>query len=126
MVHVSPNTPYMKQFKTFLMRKHRLAVDAWGKDDTDVKYAYEPIVNLIQSEVSDDPHKLKLYPPIWTLEERVTRISRTILFAEFMVKEWAEHFTGMGVAELEELARSFSFENCIAREELNRTLRAHA
>jgi hypothetical protein len=126
MVHVSQETPYMKLFKTFLMRKHRLAVDAWGKDDTHVKYAYEPIINLIRSEVSDDPLKLKLYPPIWTPEERVTRISRTILFAEFMVKEWANHFIGMGETELEELAKSFSFENCIKREELNRILRADA
>lgn len=126
MVHVSQETPYMKLFKSFLMRKHRLAVDAWGKDDTHVKYAYQPIIDLIRSEVSNDPQKLKLYPPIWTLEERVTRISRTILFAEFMVKEWADHFAGMREVELEELAKSFRFENCVEREGLNHVLREYA
>lgn len=126
MVHVSQETPYIKLLKPFLTRKHRLAADAWGKDDTHVKYAYQPIIDLIRSEVSDDPQKLKLYPPTWTVEERVTRISRTILFAEFMVKEWAEHFRGMDEEQLEELARSFRFENCVEREGLNRVLREYA
>ncbi|KAF7760927.1 CAZyme family GH5 [Agaricus bisporus var. burnettii] len=124
MVHVSQNTPYMKLLKSFLMRKHRLAADAWGKDDTHVKYAYQPIIDLLRSEVP--VHSQKLYPPIWSLEERVTRISRTILFAEFMVKEWADHFAGMEEAELDELAKSFSFENCVERQELNHILRADA
>jgi hypothetical protein len=123
MVHVSQETPYIKLFKPFLIRKHRLAVDAWGKDDIYVKHAYKPIIDLIRSEVSTDPEKLKLYPPTWTVEERVTRIARTILFAEFLVQEWADHFRGMEERELEELAKSFRFENCIERKGLNRVLR---
>ncbi|KAF5350113.1 hypothetical protein D9756_009212 [Leucocoprinus leucothites] len=126
MVHVSQETPYMKLFKPFLMRKHRLAADAWGKDDTHVKYAYQPIIDLIKTEVSNEPQNLKLYPPTWSVEERVTRIARTILLAEFMVQEWADHFRGMGEAELEELAKSFRFENCVEREGLNRVLRENA
>jgi len=124
MVYVSQETPYMKLFKSFLLRKHKLAVDAWGKDDTHVKYAYQPIIDLIRSE--NDPRMLKLYPPIWSVEERVTRIARTILFAEFMVKEWAEHFRGMDEAQLDELAKSFRFENCVKREGLNKVLREYA
>ena len=37
MVYVSPDTTYMRLFKTFLAKKHRMAVDAWGTDDTYVK-----------------------------------------------------------------------------------------
>ncbi|KAF9005210.1 glycoside hydrolase [Cyathus striatus] len=125
MVFVRHDTPYMKHFKDFLARKHRLAVDAWGKDDSSVKHIYSPIVQLIRDSVPDETH-LKLYPPLWSVDERVTRISRTILVAEFMVMEWAEMFRGMNEGQLEDLARSFSFNSCYKREGLNRVLREHA
>lgn len=115
----------MELFRTFLERKHRLAADAWGKDDKDVKHIYEPIVHLIKESVSDDS-KLKVYPPLWSVEERVTRLSRTMLVAEFLVKEWADKFSGMDETNLEELAKSFRFENCEKREGLNKALRDHA
>ncbi|KAG6837586.1 hypothetical protein H0H93_007000 [Arthromyces matolae] len=107
MVHVSRDTAYMQHFRDFLARKHRLAVDAWGKDDTNVKQIYAPIEALIRESVADAAY-LKLYPPLWSVQERVTRVSRTILFAEFLVKEWAEMFRGMDEHRLEELAKSFS------------------
>ncbi|KAF8197542.1 glycoside hydrolase family 5 protein [Pholiota molesta] len=125
MVHVSRSTPYMQLFKDFLKRKHHLAVDAWGKDDKFVKHIYQPISDLIRNSVADESH-LKLYPPLWSVEERVTRISRTILMAEFMVNEWADAFRGMDEAQLEELAKSFAFENCVEREGLNKALREHS
>jgi len=55
----------------------------------------------------------KLYPPIWRLETRVTRIAHTILVAEFLVKEWAEMFVGLSEAEFVDLAESFAFEKCV-------------
>lgn len=125
MVFVSKTTPYMELFKQFLQKKHDLAVDAWGKDDKYVKDIYQPIIDLIRDSVSDQSN-LKLYPPLWSVEERVTRISRTILMADFMVSQWAEQFRGMDEAQLEELAESFSFENCVEREGLNKVLRQYA
>lgn len=125
MVYVSRSTPYMKLFNTFLEKKHRLAVDAWGKDDKDVKHIYEPIVRLIKGAVSEES-KLKLYPPLWSVEERVTRLTRTMLVAEFLVREWAEMFRGMDETALEELAKSFRFDNCEEREGLNKALRENA
>lgn len=126
MVYVSPSTPYMQLFQPFLQKKYRLAVDAWGADDKSVRHIYDPLVQHIKDNVPDEAHR-ELYPfPVWRVEERVTRISRTILLAEFMVKEWAEHFRGMGEDELERLAESFKFENCVERAGLNKVLREHA
>jgi hypothetical protein len=122
MVYVSRSTPYIKRFESFLKRKHWLAVDAWGKDDSRVKDIYAPIVSLIKESVAKESY-LKLYPPIWSVDERVTRVARTILVAEFLVREWADHFQDLGEAELEELARSFSFEHCEKRAGLNEALR---
>ncbi|TFK30304.1 endoglucanase family 5 glycoside hydrolase [Coprinopsis marcescibilis] len=125
MVYVSPDTPYRKKFQEFLAKKHRLAADAWGKDDTHVKHIYSPIVSLIEESVKDKSH-LKLYPPLWTVPERVTRLSRTMLVAEFLVKEWADLLKGLDEVQLEELAKSFAFENCLKRDGLNDVLTAHA
>ncbi|KIM37507.1 glycoside hydrolase family 5 protein [Hebeloma cylindrosporum] len=125
MVYINPNTPYMKLFATFLAKKHRLAVDAWGADDSAVRRIYSPLFQHIVDEV---PERFRdLYPhPVWKLSDRVGRISRNILVAEFLVKEWADHFVGKTEAELDEIAGSFRFGRCVKREELNEILRENA
>ncbi|KZS99999.1 glycoside hydrolase family 5 protein [Laetiporus sulphureus 93-53] len=126
MVYVSRETSYMQHFKDVLHKKYRLAVDAWGANDRFVRHVYDPLVELIKREVPNEADQ-RLYPyPIWTLERRVEAISRNTLMGEFMVREWAEHFRGMGEKELERLAESFKFENCMKREGLNKALRTHA
>ncbi|KAL0948072.1 hypothetical protein HGRIS_010696 [Hohenbuehelia grisea] len=126
MVHVSPDTPYMQLFKNFLAKKHRLAADSWGADDAPVKHVFAPIATLIHEAVPEAGATRMLYPPIWSLEERVARFSRAILLSEFLVAEWAAHFRGMDEQKLDELARSFSFENCQKRAGLNRVLMSYA
>ncbi|CAL1702367.1 unnamed protein product [Somion occarium] len=125
MVHVSLDTPYMTLFKDFLAKKHRLAVDAWGADETWVRPVYQPLINLINQEI---PAKFQnLYPhPVWKLTDRIGRLSRIILISEFLVQEWAEHFRGKSEQELDEIARSFSFDNCLHRDGLNKILTENA
>ncbi|KAL1943731.1 hypothetical protein VTO73DRAFT_4176 [Trametes versicolor] len=126
MVYVSQETPYMQLFKDLLQRKYRLAVDSWGGDDKFVRDIYGPIVKLIEDNVPNEEHR-KLYPyPVWTVEGRVARIARNTLIGEFLVMEWAEHFRGMSEEQLERIAESFKFENCMKREGLNKVLREHA
>ncbi|ETW76521.1 glycoside hydrolase family 5 protein [Heterobasidion irregulare TC 32-1] len=125
MVHVSRETVYMKLFKDFLAKKHRLAVDAWGADVSQVQHVYQPLIDLIQQEIPTQFQNL--YPfPVWKLSDRVGRLARNILVSEFLVKEWAEHFRGKTEAEIDEIAKSFSFENCLHRESLNKILTDNA
>ena len=125
MVHVSRDTPYMTLFKDFLAKKHRLAIDAWGADDSAVRPIYDPLINLIKQEVK--PEHQALYPaPVWKLSDRIGRLSRNILVSEFLVKEWAEHFRGKSTEELDTIAKSFSFENCLHRDGLNKVLTDNA
>ncbi|OBZ72766.1 putative glucan 1,3-beta-glucosidase A [Grifola frondosa] len=125
MVHVARSTPYMTLFSAFLAKKQRLAVDAWGADDSHVRSIYQPLIDLIEREVA--PENRQLYPaPVWKLSDRVGRLARNILVSEFLVKEWAEHFRGKEDAELDELAKSFTFENCVHREGLNKILMDNA
>lgn len=124
MVYISPDTAYMKLFRQFLDKKYRLAIDAWGADDSHIRDIMGPFEMFITDNV--DPKYRELYPaPVWKFKERVARISRNILLAEFMVREWADHFTGMDETQLDELAQSFKFENCVHRDALNKVLRDH-
>ncbi|OJA17831.1 hypothetical protein AZE42_03323 [Rhizopogon vesiculosus] len=125
MVHVSLETPYMTLLKDFLAKKHRLAVDAWGADTSHVQHIYQPLIDHVRKEIPQENQGL--YPfPVWKLSDRVGRLSRSILVTEYLVKEWAEHFRGKNEAELDEIAKSFKFENCMCRDGLNRILMANA
>ena len=55
-----------------------------------------------------------------------SRLTRGILISEYLVKEWARHFKGKSKEELDEIAKSFLFENCLKREGLNKALSKHA
>ncbi len=125
MVYVSQDTPYMTLFKEFLAKKHRLAVDAWGADDSQVRSVYQPLTDLIIKEIPEQNRNL--YPsPVWKLTDRIGRLSRNILVSEFLVKEWAEHFRGKNEQELDELAQSFGFDKCLYRDGLNKILTDNA
>lgn len=125
MVHVSLDTPYMKLFADFLAKKHRLAIDAWGADDSAVRHIYKPLYDHVIEEIPDKYRAL--YPaPVWKLSDRVGRISRNILISEFMIQEWADHFTGKSEEELDAIAASFKFENCLHRDQLNTILSDNA
>ena len=127
MVYVSRETPYMTLLKEFLAKKHRLATDAWGADDTYVRPVYQPLLDLITKEVAPNEADQHLYPwPVWKLTDRVGRLARNILVSEFLVKEWAEHFRGKSEAELDEIAQSFKFQYCVHREGLNKVLTENA
>lgn len=43
-----------------------------------------------------------------------------------MVQEWAEHFRGKSEEEIDVIAQSFKFENCLHREGLNNILQENA
>ncbi|KAK7696394.1 Endo-1,4-beta-xylanase 5 [Cerrena zonata] len=125
MVHVSLDTPYMTLFKDFLAKKHRLAVDAWGADESWVRPKYQPLIDLINQEIPSEFQAL--YPaPVWKLSDRIGRLSRNILVSEFLVKEWAEHFRGKTEQEIDEIAQSFKFDKCLHRDGLNKILNENA
>ena len=136
----------MTLFSDFLAKKHKLAVDAWGADDSAVRHVYKPLIDLIAQEV-DEKYR-NLYPctkrfiplngqvltvvfffstaPVWAFPSRVGRLSRCILITEHLIPEWADHFIGKTTEELDELAASFKFEHCLKRDGLNKILMDNA
>ncbi|KAK9771654.1 putative Murein transglycosylase [Seiridium cardinale] len=60
----------------------------------------------------------KKYPWQWRMHMHmhVFRGIRGITMAEYMIPEWADYFKGKSFEELDEIAASWKFENCMQRE----------
>lgn len=122
MVYVDPETPYMKLIESFVAKKQHLGLDFWGCTDKEgVRDVYRPFIRQLKDMVPQSLHKKK-YPPTWTFDRQVERTVRESLLSEYLVWEFAELFQGKSKEELEELAKSFAFENCVKREKLNALL----
>jgi hypothetical protein len=119
MVYVDPNTPYRKLIDPFVAKKQRLALDFWGVVDKEgVADTYTPFIEGLKKMVPEHLQGKK-YPYIWDFQRHVERVVRETLMSEYLGWEFAELFEGKTEEELEELARSFAFENCVRREGLN-------
>ena len=93
-----------------------------GSGRPQVRQIYQPLVNHILEEIPEQHQHL--YPwPVWKLADRISRLSRNILIAEFLIQEWADRFKGRTKEEIRDLAWSFSFENCLHRDILNKVLK---
>ncbi|PVH93545.1 glycoside hydrolase family 5 protein [Periconia macrospinosa] len=123
MVYLDPSTPYMKLIAPMVAKKQKLALDFWGVVNKDgVKDVYSPFIEGLKKMVPEHLQKKK-YPHIWTFDRHVERVVRESLMSEYIGWEFAELFAGKSMEELEELAKSFSFQNCVKRDSLNKTLR---
>ncbi|KAG9104850.1 hypothetical protein FRC06_008080 [Ceratobasidium sp. 370] len=123
MVHTSPQSPYISRLAPFLAKKKRLAVDSWGADTSTVQPVFNPIEEWLSKEA---PHIAQRYPPTWRVNKHVGRLLRNILISEELTPEYASYFEGLSLQELDDMAASFKFENCVQREGLNKVLRDHA
>jgi hypothetical protein len=83
---------------------------------------YTPFIEGLKKMV---PQHLqtKKYPFIWDFQRHVGRVVRETLMSEYLGWKFAELFERKGEEELEELARSFSFEMYVKRDGLNGNLR---
>lgn len=122
MVHVDPESPYMKLIELFIAKKQHLGLDFWGCTDKEgVSDTYGPFIEKLKNTIPQHLHKKK-YPQTWTFDRQVERAVRESLMSEYLVWEFAELFRGKGKEELEDLAKSFAFENCVKRDKLNAVL----
>ncbi|KAG8894347.1 hypothetical protein FRB99_001344 [Tulasnella sp. 403] len=116
MVYVSPDTPYIQRLAPFLAKKKRLAADEWGCDVKTVEHIFKPVDDWLLQEVPGIKHR---YPPMWNVTTHVGRMLRNILLSEELYPEYAEYFKDLSFDDLDAMAASFKFENCIQRQGLN-------
>lgn len=126
MVYASPDSPYMELIAPFVEKKQALGLDFWGVvDKSHVASTYEPFVDDLRAMVPEHLTNI-MYPPTWSFDRQVERAVRECLMSEYLGHEFAELFEGKTFEEIDELAASFKFENCIKRDGLNEALRADA
>lgn len=120
MLYVAPDSAWFRLLGPFVAKKARLGLDFWGRNDgEDIEAVYAPIKQHFQDVVPRE-HWNKRYPsPLWDMGRHIDRVVRECLLSEYLAWEMADYFKGKSLAELDELAASFKFENCVQRKELN-------
>lgn len=124
MVHLSPDSAWNKLLAPFLEKKKRLQLDAWGKyPSKEVEDLLNPLVSWIDGV---SPKAKEMYPSTWNTARHIERQVLQTFLAETFQEEFAELFRDKDEAALEELAKSWAFENCVQRDGLNKIMSAHA
>lgn len=124
MIFTNPQSKWNRTIQPFLEKKRELWLDKWGRRPApEPEAALNPLIDWID-RIS--PTAKNTYPTPWNTEMHVMRnVFNTFLAASFS-DQFAALFRGMGEEGLEELARSFHFDECVQREGLNRILEEHA
>ncbi|KAL5000969.1 putative glucanase [Aspergillus recurvatus] len=113
MIHTNPDSPWNKLIQPFLDNKRALMLDHWGRDSDTAVDAVGVLKPLVEWIDRVSPSVKETYPTPWNTERHCSEGS----FRHF----WRHHEKA-----LEQLARSFAFEECVQREGLNEILRVHA
>lgn len=119
-VYAAPDSPYMERIRPVLEKKIRLGADSWGTTDEHIRDVMEPIEKLFEREFPD-------YSPFpFGAQREIEQLVRHILISEPLVPEFAGRFRGLSGEEIDEMMRSFRFENCVKRTRLAEILSRHA
>ncbi|ESU13895.1 hypothetical protein FGSG_07617 [Fusarium graminearum PH-1] len=125
MTYVSPDSPWLKLLGPMIKKKRDLAVDSWAYDDAHLQDGlFGPLHKWFEDNVP--AQYSKKYPWQWRMHMHVFRGIRGITLAEYMIPEWADYFKDKTFEELDELAASWKYENCIQRGRLNEILELYA
>ncbi|KAK9452702.1 glycoside hydrolase superfamily [Dipodascopsis uninucleata] len=125
MRYVTHDSAWYKLLGPFIKRKQQLAVDSWAYDDAHLQEGlFGPIHKWFEENI---PEKYsRKYPWQWRMHMHVFRGIRGITLAEYMIPEFADYFSDLSYEQLDELAKSWSFEKTAGRNELNALLKLHS
>lgn len=120
MIRSAPASAWDKLTGAFARRKAELQLDSASMSTN--PEVYGPIEGLAAWVDRVSPSARLTYPGNWDTRMHLLRRTLHTFVADSMCAEFAELFRGKSLEQLDELARSFSFEECVQREELNRVL----
>ncbi|MCJ1439289.1 hypothetical protein MMC27_008681 [Xylographa pallens] len=124
MVYTNPESAWNRLIQTFLDKKRGLQLDAWGKyPSKEAEEVLDPLVHWID-KVS--PTAKDTYPGPWATERHVLRAVFQTFLSKSFAAEFAELFKGKSMEELDALAHSFHYDECLQREGLNKAMSSHA
>ncbi|KAJ5197729.1 glucanase [Penicillium cinerascens] len=124
MVHTSPQSAWNRAIATFLETKRASQLDGWAPyPSAGVDAVIDPLVEWID-HVS--PKAKNTYPGPWNTKRHIVRRVLHDFLSASLSDDFAELFADKNEAQLEELAKSFSFDECVQRCSLNEIMSAHA
>jgi aryl-phospho-beta-D-glucosidase BglC (GH1 family) len=114
MVYTSPDSAWMTLLKPFQEKKDRLEIDGATTHPND---ELDRLIGTFAAWIDRVcPSAQKTYPPIWKTETHIRRNVIQCFLAGSLCDEFAQLFRGKNKEQLDELARSFAFRNCVRRE----------
>lgn len=124
MVHTNPQSRWNTTIRPLLDKKRRCWADSWGRQpSTEIDAILKPLVAFVDSIT---PAAGAMYPQTAGTQGHLVRRIFTTYLAESLSDEFANLFRGMDEKELDALAHSFHFDECVQREGLNHMLKEHA
>lgn len=121
MMYLPPESAWLKLLGPIIKKKRDLAVDSWAYDDAHLQEGlFGPLHKWFEDNIP--AQYSKKYPWQWRMHMHVFRGIRGITLAEYMIPEWADYFKDKTFEELDELAASWKYENCVQRGRLNELL----
>ncbi|KAK9235050.1 glycoside hydrolase superfamily [Lipomyces kononenkoae] len=123
MIHTSPSAAWYRLLHPMIAKKKALDADcAYG--DAHLEDVFGPLHRWFGENV---PEKYRnKYPPQISMRQQVTRATRDFVLSDYMVPEFADYFRDKTLDELDELAASWKFENCVQRYKLNEVMKFYA
>jgi hypothetical protein len=132
LVYLSPNSEYIKKFSGLLKLKESLGADDFGpslnssfmnnlssyfidslkRELSKHNHSYVKNIMNLEGEILSDEHR---FP--YSYSDVVTTTLRSLI-SHYLVYGFAEKFKGMSYDELDKIAKSFNFDNCVKREPL--------
>ncbi|TGO52581.1 hypothetical protein BOTNAR_0319g00100 [Botryotinia narcissicola] len=120
MVTASPSSPYNSLISSFVEKKRALQLDLWGPPASEsLDKALDPLVKWIEENA---PKAKDEYPTNWGVQIHIFRAVVQTYAVKTFSDEFAELFRGLDENQLDALAGSWKFENCMRREGLNKVL----
>ncbi|KAI9739264.1 MAG: hypothetical protein M1834_007477 [Cirrosporium novae-zelandiae] len=124
MMYTSPDSKWNKRLASWLEKKKRCQLDAWGKyPSLEVDAVLNPLVAYID-KVS--PTANSTYPGPWNTKRHIERAVMQTFLSQSLSIEFAELFKGCSKEDLDALAHSFHYDECVKRDGLYKILREHA
>lgn len=119
-VFAAPNSPYINHVRPVLEKIQYLGADIWSSRDDNIAHVLKPLGNLLEEFAPEyDP-----YP--FGASTRIQRLLRGILLPDALIPAYARLFHDLGNDELDSLADSFAFDQCVEHKLLAQILKEAA
>jgi len=120
LVRVSPSSAWLTRLAEPIAKKRRLAADYWGTSRELARKVQGSLADLLEREFPEDR-----WQP-WGTSRRAWQLIGEKLLSELLIGDFVACFEGLTDDDLDRLADSFRFDQCMPQEALAETLSAAA